>query len=397
MYVSTWPALTPLHFIGRPSSGRLPFPFYARRKKYGYLARGLIYHLIKALELKGVGTVLVPDYHHGNEVAAIRAAGAKVASYRINADLSPDLEDLERQMTPEVRVLLVIHYLGWPQPIDVIAAIAKRHDVTLIEDCALSMFTEYRGQPVGTIGDFAIFCLYKMLPVPHGGLLVTNGAPIAKLEELSLRQASALSVAGRTLELLLEATRTRFDTVGKHLMDTKRLIGGVLSSAGVARAPVGDVGFDLARAGLGASPLVHHLLERVDLEAIPEARRARFAQLASRLLGRASFLALEPGPGTCPLFFPLLVEDKRAAVELLVRRGIGAVQFWASGDPELVGERTSGAERLRRHLIELPIHQDVTPEDVDRMADVVIQSKLGLLDSGSGRTADPWPGLALAG
>jgi hypothetical protein len=97
MHVSTWPALHPLMFVQRESSCRTPFPFYATHKVFGYLARSLIYHLFKALEIKPGEAVLVPDYHHGNEVQAIKAAGAELRFYRVDKELRPDLEDLEKK------------------------------------------------------------------------------------------------------------------------------------------------------------------------------------------------------------------------------------------------------------------------------------------------------------
>src|SRR5262245_16195685 len=116
MYVSTWPALHPLFFVQDKSSCRTPFPFYALHRPHGYLARSLIYHLIRALPIKPGEAVLVPDYHHGNEVQAIEAAGAKLKFYRVDKNLRIDPEEVERACTPEVRALFVIHYMGWPTP-----------------------------------------------------------------------------------------------------------------------------------------------------------------------------------------------------------------------------------------------------------------------------------------
>ena len=80
----------------------------------------------------------------------------------------------------------------------------------------------------------------------------------------------------------------------------------------------------------------------------------------------------------CPLFFPLLVPNKRAAAEALWRRGIGAVEFWNEGDSEATGEAFPDTQFLRDHVLELPIHQDVTAEQVDYMADQVRSLKLHL-------------------
>lgn len=379
MHVSTWPALNPLLLVQEKSSSKTPFPFYATHKTYGYLARSLIYHLFRALEIKPGETVLVPDYHHSNEVEAIKAAGANLRFYRVDRNMQPDLADVEKKCTPDVRALFVIHYIGWPAPLDELAAIAKSKNIPLIEDCALSMFTEdAQGRPIGTIGDYSIFCLYKSLPVPNGGLLVQNRNILPGLEHLALQPVDSTSVVGRSLELGLETLTTHSESLGKSLMAVKRAIGSVLNKAQVKRANVGDVGFDFARADLAMAPVCHRLLERVDFESIPEKRRILYAQMADRLRGRSTYVFEDAPPGTSPLFFPLLVADKKFAVDELNKRGIGAVQFWNHGHPEVDADSSQDAQYLRNHVIELPIHQDVSFEQVDYIADAVLELGLGL-------------------
>src|SRR5215831_10995956 len=89
----------------------LPFPLSAPRHRYFYRARNAIYHVFRALGFERGGTVLMPDYHNTNEVAAVRAAGASVQFYRIGRNLEPDLEGLGRLVrSTEARVLFTIHY-----------------------------------------------------------------------------------------------------------------------------------------------------------------------------------------------------------------------------------------------------------------------------------------------
>src|SRR5437867_12956975 len=67
MYVPAWPGLNPALLLRTGRTGELPFPLDAPHRAYAYVARGLIYLLFRALGLEEGGTVLVPDYHHGNE------------------------------------------------------------------------------------------------------------------------------------------------------------------------------------------------------------------------------------------------------------------------------------------------------------------------------------------
>jgi hypothetical protein len=76
------------------------------------------------------------------------------------------------------------------------------------------------------------------------------------------------------------------------------------------------------------------------------------------------------------LFFPILVQDKRSAAEALWRRGIGAVEFWNAGGPLALNEGGADAKYLRAHVLELPIHQDVTESQVEYIADQVLRLEL---------------------
>jgi dTDP-4-amino-4,6-dideoxygalactose transaminase len=352
----------------------LPFPLNAHGSYY-YVARGAIYQLIKAL---GRGRVLVPAYHHGNEVKAIRAAGAEVCFYPIDRQLMPDLDALDRLARGGARVLFSIHYLGWAQPIRVLRALSRERGLVLVEDCALALLSETDdGAPLGSFGDYAVFCLYKTVAVPNGGLLVQNHGAAARLNG-NVRPPDFVSVAARTSELMLQWVRSRSDLSGRALMGLKRMAGRSLSAARVRRLPVGDQGFGPALADTAMSPFCLGLLKRFDYEAIRARRRANFLHLQERLAGRTTPLERQLDEGVCPLFFPLLVRDKAAAFRALEQRGVETVEFWNTGDPEADAARFPDVRFLREHVLELPVHQDVTPDQVDYVADQVLKLDLRL-------------------
>lgn len=370
MFVPAWPVLRPTHLLSRPRhAAPLPFPLRAPARTAFYVARYAIYHLFRALGVQDGGEVLVPVYHHGNEVRAIRAAGARPLFYSIGLDLMPDLDELETLLRRRPRALFVIHYLGWPQPIRALLELARRYEVPLVEDCALALFSEHEGRPLGGFSDYAVFCLYKTLPLPHGGLLVQNRARLQQIERLELRPCDPLSLAARCAELALGDLRSRAERLGRALQAAKRGAGMALSAAGLRRAPVGDAGFRAADADLGMAELCWTILERCDASAVRAARRRNFQALLERLSGRAQPLLTDLPQGVCPLFFPLVVRDKETAVRELLATGVEAVPFWNRGDGQAEPGPGSAVRFLREHVIEVPIHQDVTPEQVDYMAE----------------------------
>lgn len=371
-YVPTWPGLLTEHVLRRRSAyAAQPFPFNASSRAFYYRERNALYHLFRALRRDDQDWALVPDYHHGNEVRAIRAAGFGVRFYSIGRNLQADLEQLQDLCKQRPRVVLFIHYLGWPQPLDEILTLCRSLDIVSVEDCALALLSHDGVEPLGTRADYALFCLYKTLPVPNGGLLVQNPGAIRSNVASASASCGSLSLAARTLTLGLEGLRGRNARLGGALSAIKGGVGAALTKSGIRRWPVGDDGFDLAAADLHMSRFSQYLLDRFDYASIRTRRRANFFQLKASLGDAATPLRDDLPQGVCPLFFPILVPDKRAAARALWARGIGAVEFWNSGDPAADAEPHSDAHYLREHVLELPIHQDLSPEHLEYMSNEV--------------------------
>jgi dTDP-4-amino-4,6-dideoxygalactose transaminase len=369
MYVSPWPGLTFRDFMPARRKRGVPYPFSEARRSSFVVARSGIYQLFRALRFQPGETVLVPDYYSGNEVAAIRAAGASIVFYPIRRNLEPDMEALTRLAECGPRVIYAIHYLGWPQPMDEFQALCARHGSLLVEDCALSLFSETEGKPLGAFGDYSVFCLYKTLPVPNGGVLVQNRGALAGLEGLELEECPRISAAGRTAELVLETLRSRCEWAGRMLFTLKQSVGRKLRATSVRQVSVGDIGWDIGNVNLAMSKISRSLLHGIDHARIRRIRRENFSRLQSKLAGRVKMLREDLGPGVCPLFFPILVANKHEVAEALRARGIEAVEFWndLQNNPHVGPD----ARYLRAHVLELPIHQGVTPAQVDYIAEQV--------------------------
>ena len=376
MYVSSWPGLTLRDFCQTRSGRSSPFPLNSPHQLFFCVARSGIYHLFRALRFQKGETVLVPDYHSGNEVSAIRAAGASIVYYPILRNLEPDLDALSRLAKTNPRAIYIIHYLGWPQPMKEVEALCKERGSLLIEDCALSLLSEKDQKPLGSVGDYSVFCLYKTLPVPNGGLLVQNRNILPDLAELNLEPCPRTAAAGRSAELALEAVRSRFDRIGKALFGIKRAFGHMLRAASVRQVPVGNIGWNVADVNIAMSSISNTVMGGLEYDQIRRKRRENFLHLQQRLDGRVAVLRGDLQEGVCPLFFPILVRDKHSAALALWQRGIGAVEFWNDG--VLGTECTPGtdAKYLRAHVLELPIHQDVTRSQVDYIADQVLRLEL---------------------
>jgi dTDP-4-amino-4,6-dideoxygalactose transaminase len=379
-YVPTYQGLSATDFVRAAGSGSPPFPFDVPHRLAFYRARNAIYHLFRALIDTNPGlSVLAPDYNSGNEILAMRAAGATIRYCPVRGDMRMDPDDVERYCrihNPDM--LYVIHYAGWPQPMPQLVDLCRRRGMLLVEDCALSLLSELDGRPLGSFGDWSVFCLYKTLPLPNGALLVQNGPRLETLERLQLRDAGSASVLGRTAELLVQRIRSRSNGVGAALQVMKRGMGRAAGALEVRRANVGDIGFNLAEVDLAMSRMSERLLTKMDFADIRRRRVENFRRLAERLDPDVIKVFHDVPDGACPLFFPIVVEDKHAAADALRAHGVDALEFWNDSVEPGGHEMGPDARFLRRHVLELPIHQDLTTRHIDHVARQVSNLHLGM-------------------
>ena len=369
-FVPTYQGLAATQLVRRASVSEAPFPFTVPNRIHYYRARNAIYHLFRALrETKPSLTVLAPDYYSGNEIMALQAAGVKIHYCPVGSDMQWDPDEVERVCrTHSPDVLYAIHYAGWPQRIEQLVELCRRREMLLVEDCALSLLSETEdGQALGSFGHWSVFCLYKTLPVPNGALLVQNHLRIESLERLHLRPAGTASVAGRVAELIVQRIRGRFNGLGALLQAVKRGMGMAAGALDVHRANVGDIGFNVSEVDLAMSRVSARVLKRLEYADIRRRRVANYRQLLNEIDSHVRPMFPVLPDGVCPLFFPVIVPNKAETAAALRRRGVDALEFWNDpiGDG---GEMSSDARFFRAHVLELPIHQDLSPRHISHVA-----------------------------
>jgi perosamine synthetase len=126
--------------------------------------------------------VIVPAQTHVATAHAVEVVGAKA----VFADCDPatgnvDAARIEPLVTPRTKAIGLVHFLGVPCDVDGILAIADRHALKVIEDCALAVGTLYKGKHVGLFGDAGCFSFYpvKHLTTGDGGMFVSRHQDLA--------------------------------------------------------------------------------------------------------------------------------------------------------------------------------------------------------------------------
>ena len=132
--------------------------------------------------------VLVPSLTFAASVNCILYAGAIPVFCDIIGPehVNIDPNEIEKKNTSKTKAIVVVHMAGFPAHMDEIVAIARKHNLKVIEDACHGPLSEYKGKKLGTIGDCAAFSFFsnKNISTGEGGMFVTNNEEMAKKARL---------------------------------------------------------------------------------------------------------------------------------------------------------------------------------------------------------------------
>ena len=147
-----------------------------------------------ALLSLGIGAgdeVIVPSFTFAATANSVALTGAKpifvdidLKTYNINPT------QIEEAITPRTKAIQVVHLYGLPADMLTITAIAKKHNLFIVEDAAQAHLADINGQPVGTFGDAAAFSFYptKNMTSGEGGMIVLRDSDQARVCKLLRNQ-----------------------------------------------------------------------------------------------------------------------------------------------------------------------------------------------------------------
>lgn len=306
---------------------------------------------ILAAELKPGDEVVTTPMTFCATVNAIIHAGATP----VLADVDPltmniDPAKVEAKITPKTQAILPVHFAGRPCDMDALCALAERHNLKLIEDCAHAIETEYKGRKAGTFGDFGCFSFYvtKNITTGEGGMI------------LARRQEDA----------------NRLKILGLHGMSKdawKRF-----SDSGYKHYQVVEVGFKYNMMDLQAAIGIHQL-ERV---APYWHRRQQIWQRYNQAFADLPItVPADPEPETIHGYhlYTILVDEAKAGISrdaflgAMTAENIGIGVHYQSFPEHPVYQERFGwrpedypnAMRIGRQTVSLPISAKLTDADVE--------------------------------
>lgn len=148
---------------------------------------------LRAADLQGGDEVILPA---NTFIATLETAELHGLTPRL-ADIEADtwnlsLESTERLITPRTRAIIAVPFAGNPLPMRNLQALARRHNLVLILDCAHALETRYQGKMLHSYSDFSCYSFYatKNLTTAEGGAIVCSADKIERVRALSLHGMS---------------------------------------------------------------------------------------------------------------------------------------------------------------------------------------------------------------
>ncbi len=161
-----------------------------------------------ALQICGIGagdeviTSAMTFFSVGNMIEKI---GAKTVF--VDCDLTTrniHLDQVERAITPKTRAIVPTHFSGLPCDMDRLYAIAKKHNLRVIEDAALAIGSRWKGAPIGAFGDIAIFSFHpnkNMTTIEGGAMMFADEAEAKRAEVLRFHGITRLADGSRDVDV----------------------------------------------------------------------------------------------------------------------------------------------------------------------------------------------------
>jgi dTDP-4-amino-4,6-dideoxygalactose transaminase len=359
--LAIWPTL-PLNVYFRSASPHLPYPLGQSGCRVFSRARHAIWNACCTLGLGRHDVVLVPAYHHGCEIEALLQAGVTIRYYELTGLLEPDPISLQSILTPDVRVLYLIHYLGFPQDAVRWRKWCDERGLLLFEDAAQAFLAEIDHKPVGSFGHAGVYCLYKTYGIPDGGAVISILPPALPASGM---QPGRWRVFKRHVNWVAE----RWAVIGSLHLVFKPFMKLLKKKN---HNPHKE--FELGDPSSPPSAMTMRLLSKLVDKTTAERRRENYKFLLDRLqhLVPRPFLSLPEG--ACPFAFPIETDDAQEVLKRLRRFGVEGLLFWRNAHPSLPAQDFPVSMALRERVFAVPVHQELTKSELQQIVDAVLKT-----------------------
>ena len=301
----------------------------------------------------GGSRVLLPALCCESMILPFSANGYDVEFYKMNPDLTGDEADVCAKLT-DGAALLYMRYFGIRPFTDefLLSLRESGRGIILVEDRTHDIIIP-RGEE-GFTPDAVLASLRKWAALPEGGLLETKMGSCA---------AGADARFGDTRREVMQMKVRYLETwepeLKKEFLDKLHSAERLLDESGKP---------------CGMSAEYEALLRQIDFPALLAKRRANVARLKKRLAAldgtRLRFLSEHPEEST--LYFPVYIENRGGIQRAVAQHGVYCPVIWP--EPEAARGVCEVSRYVTEHMLALPCDQRYTPEDMDFIADTLIEA-----------------------
>lgn len=324
--------------------------------------------LVMALMALGIGPgdeVILPTFTFFATAGSVARTGATP----VFVDVCPicfniDAEKAAAKITPRTKAIMPVHLFGQSADMDAIQALADKHQLFVIEDCAQAIGSLYKGKPCGTIGHYGAYSFFPSKNLGgfgDGGLLVTNDDALAEKTRMmrnhGMQPKYFHSVVGGNFRMdtlqaaLLRVKLAEYDsyTAGRQRNATyytehlAKLPGIVVADPAHCQCAARQSDWIAETAAKIILPVPyahnHHIWNQYTLRVIGEGRRDSLkAHLQTKGIG-------------CEVYYPLTMDQQECFSTL----------------PEFSRSDCEIAHRLATEVLSIPIYAELTKQQLDEV------------------------------
>jgi hypothetical protein len=333
------------------------------------------------LEAEGVGAkdeVLMPAYHCPIMVAAVKAVGADAGFFRIQENLEVSPGDVIEAATMRTKVVLLPHLFKVRQPDGLFDYLRGNSNWLVIEDCAHSFFGSLGTRAIGSSGDYAIGSIAKFFPVGWGGIIASQRRGV----DVPLKKPTAAFQMKLILNAIEKAGHFgRFGPISGPVVSALRGVSWMREKGRGAKShlsvePGDDQRNSVAREVLDKAHLHETggwwpervVRQQAVFSSRVQARMGAYERLCAALDGMRNgrVLRRDDPPDFPPYVLPLLLAKPARDFAELKNRGVPMLRW-----EHAVRGRCPVADTYSESLVQLPCHESLSSEEIQRLSDTV--------------------------
>ncbi|MDG6920008.1 MAG: DegT/DnrJ/EryC1/StrS family aminotransferase [Nitrososphaerota archaeon] len=295
-----------------------------------------LHSVLMALGIGPGDEVIVPSFTFLATANVVLACGAKPVFVDIKDDFNMDPAAFRKAATKKTKAVIPVHVYGYPADMDEIREAAATRSIRVVEDAAESLGATYRGKQTGNLSDAGCFSLYatKVVTSGEGGAISTDDDELADKVRL-VRNHGQL-----------------------HGYDSRHL------------------GFNYRMPEMSAA-LASVQMDR--LEGFLRARAKNAKYLDEKVAGLKGVEFTQGAEGRTHVFYLYTLRLKRSRDKVqraMAAAGVGAAVYWPTPVHKTplyrklgyAGKRLAMTDYSAKHVLSIPVHPGLTPEELDRVA-----------------------------